>query len=201
MSDTRIKMHPVLNILVCTDGHIMMPATQGNKFPRWTRGTTGGGSGYLRVRVRGKDYKVHRLVLETFVGMCPTGMQGDHINRNRQDNRLENLRWVTPQENNRNRRDNDRCEALLGMHWYQDAQKCYKRYSATTQGKAAIKRSQIKRKQTRKCIKFSNRKKAMVSLADYDKLIRIDISERDMDRYKEGTLFQPPIHPETLQTP
>lgn len=189
MSNTRVKMHPTLGILVCTDGHIMMPVTRGYGNPRWTFGTTGGGSGYLRVRVRGKDYKVHRLVLETFVGKCPPGMQGDHINRNRTDNRLENLRWVTPEENNRNRKDNDRCETLLGIHWYQDAHECYKRYSTTAQGKAAIKRRNDKRRNCYRCIKFSNRQKAYVPMEDYYKLIQVPISERDMDKFKKGVLF------------
>lgn len=36
---------------------------------------------------------VHILVLETFVGPRPNEHDGDHINHNRFDNRLENLRW------------------------------------------------------------------------------------------------------------
>ena len=42
---------------------------------------------------------VHRLVLETYVGPCPDGMECCHLNGNRQDNRLENLRWGTKSEN------------------------------------------------------------------------------------------------------
>lgn len=52
------------------------------------------------------DYKcsrklVHRLVLEAFVGPCPKGMECAHINGNAGDNRLENLRWDTHQNNMR----------------------------------------------------------------------------------------------------
>lgn len=43
---------------------------------------------------------LHRLVLLAFVGDPPTiEHQGDHINGRRGDNRLPNLRWVTPLEN------------------------------------------------------------------------------------------------------
>jgi hypothetical protein len=42
---------------------------------------------------------VHTLVLEAFVCKCPNGYQGNHINGNKQDNRLGNLEWVTPKEN------------------------------------------------------------------------------------------------------
>ena len=61
-------------------------------------------NGYMRVclsknSVR-KPKSVHRLVLETFVGACPAGMEACHNNGNRADNRLENLRWDTPRQNN-----------------------------------------------------------------------------------------------------
>ena len=63
--------------------------------------------GYLYVRLcsnsQAASFSVHRLVLEAFVGPCPDGYQCDHINRIRDDNRLENLRWVTPKENQANR--------------------------------------------------------------------------------------------------
>ena len=38
---------------------------------------------------------VHRLVLETFVGQCPEGMEGCHNDGEPANNRLDNLRWDT----------------------------------------------------------------------------------------------------------
>lgn len=46
--------------------------------------------------------KVHRLVFETFNGEIPQGYEIDHINTVRDDNRLGNLRAVTPRENSNN---------------------------------------------------------------------------------------------------
>lgn len=43
--------------------------------------------------------QVHRLVLETFVGPCPDGMECRHLNGNPSDNRLQNLSWGTKSEN------------------------------------------------------------------------------------------------------
>lgn len=51
-------------------------------------------------------YSVARAVLESFIGL-PVGdsNQSDHINRIRDDNRLENLRWVTKAQNLANRQN------------------------------------------------------------------------------------------------
>jgi hypothetical protein len=43
--------------------------------------------------------KVHRLILETFEGPCPDGMQTRHLNDVHDDNRFSNLYWGTPLEN------------------------------------------------------------------------------------------------------
>ncbi len=43
--------------------------------------------------------KIHRVVLESFVGDCPDGMECCHINGIKSDNRLENLRWDTHRNN------------------------------------------------------------------------------------------------------
>ncbi len=43
--------------------------------------------------------KIARLVLETFVGKCPNGMESCHNNSIRADDRLENLRWDTHKNN------------------------------------------------------------------------------------------------------
>ena len=62
------------------------------------------GPGYLQVDIpvrKGNEY-VHRVVAETFIENPRGCKEVDHINRNRQDNRVENLRWVTHEENQAN---------------------------------------------------------------------------------------------------
>ena len=57
--------------------------------------------GYLRTMLLGKLYLVHRLAWFYVHGVWPKD-QIDHINRQRDDNRLCNLREVTDQGNRRN---------------------------------------------------------------------------------------------------
>ncbi len=60
--------------------------------------------GYLVVGIKGKMYQVHRLVLFAFKGLPPDNKVCDHIDRNPLNNNIENLRWVTQQENTLNRK-------------------------------------------------------------------------------------------------
>lgn len=51
-----------------------------------------------------KPRREHRLIWEEAYGPIPKGMQIDHINGVRTDNRLENLRLATNQQNSSNRK-------------------------------------------------------------------------------------------------
>lgn len=57
---------------------------------------------YMTVWTKLGYRKVHRVIWETMIGEIPAGYQLDHINTNTTDNRLENLRCVTPKENMNN---------------------------------------------------------------------------------------------------
>jgi hypothetical protein len=59
--------------------------------------------GYVRLGARGArgTLYAHRLVWETVHGPIPDGMCIDHRNARRSDNRISNLRLVTPAENSR----------------------------------------------------------------------------------------------------
>ncbi len=43
--------------------------------------------------------KVHRLVLEAFVGPCPDGLETRHLDGRKSNNALSNLKWGTSKEN------------------------------------------------------------------------------------------------------
>lgn len=55
--------------------------------------------GYGVSIIDGKMRKMHQIV----IGKAPDGLEIDHINRNKLDNRKKNLRFCTRSENNRNK--------------------------------------------------------------------------------------------------
>lgn len=68
------------------------------------------GSGYLQVRLPVahcvyRNFLVHDLVMSAFVGEKPDGCDVDHINFVRNDNSLENLRYLSIHINRGRRRN------------------------------------------------------------------------------------------------
>jgi hypothetical protein len=64
--------------------------------------------GYRHVRIYNdeghKSKKIHRLVAENLIPNPDNKPQVDHINRIRDDNRVENLRWVSTKKQNENKK-------------------------------------------------------------------------------------------------
>lgn len=60
--------------------------------------------GYFSIGVDYKGYRVHRLIYKWYHGKFDETKQIDHIDRNVQNNRIDNLRLVTPRGNSLNRK-------------------------------------------------------------------------------------------------
>ena len=76
-------------------------------------------TGYKEIKLFGKSYQVHRVIWEMHNGKLPVGFVVDHINHDRSDNRLENLRAVPVKENCRNQsRRKNSGTGVNGVRWY-----------------------------------------------------------------------------------
>lgn len=60
---------------------------------------------YKIVSLNKKNYLLHRIIYIMHYGHIPSRLQVDHIDINKENNKIENLRLVTKQENAFNRND------------------------------------------------------------------------------------------------
>jgi hypothetical protein len=73
-------------------------------------------TGYVSVKIYGKAYKVHQIVYLMHHGFIPKEI--DHINGNRADNRIENLREVTRTQNRMNSKmPKTNTSGIKNVHW------------------------------------------------------------------------------------
>ena len=102
VNDKKYKIHHKFNLYAASkDGDIIHILKQKpNKGKK-------SNNGYLMISVRQfgqsgqKFYTVHKFVYECYHGVIPDGMQVDHKNDLREDNRLCNLQLLTPSENSK----------------------------------------------------------------------------------------------------
>lgn len=88
---------------VSDHGGVRRDCSGGNSRPGRIVSGVAAHNGYLRISLCYRNKKtnaaVHRLVTAAFIGPCPIGMQVNHKNGVKSDNRLTNLEYVTPTEN------------------------------------------------------------------------------------------------------
>lgn len=74
-------------------GRVLRPTPDKDGYPRLSLSAEG----------QAKNFHVHTLVLEAFVGLRPEGMEACHNNATRSDNKATNLRWDTQLHNIKDR--------------------------------------------------------------------------------------------------
>ena len=96
------------------------------KKKKWTNKRTVGHidkDGYHSIMIDGRNWRAHRLAWLYIYGELPD--QIDHVNHNKADNRIVNLRSVTNQQNQMNRRYTGNSAGFMGV-CYDKSRKQYK---------------------------------------------------------------------------
>ena len=102
------------------DGHLIRKTTKSSRAKAGDiAGSFHKATGYIHICVDGTKYSAHRIIYGLHFGVIPNGLEIDHINGNRADNRIENLRLVTRRENMLNQNN------AKGYYWNKDREKWF----------------------------------------------------------------------------
>jgi len=104
-----MKLHPTIKGLRLTeDGEVWRDTIYRHKgngvvqpYPEGWRNPYQDTHGYMKIRIDGKLFAVHRLVAETYIPNLGNLPQVHHIDEDKTNNHISNLMWVTAKDNNR----------------------------------------------------------------------------------------------------
>lgn len=113
-----ITQQELLDLFEYDNGKLYRKVKTTNNFPAGKEaGYFHKSAGYRNVGINKEQYRTHRIIFMMHHGFVPEFI--DHINNDKLDNRIENLRPATRRENNSNvkmRKDNT--SGIKGVAWY-----------------------------------------------------------------------------------
>ena len=95
-----LTQQEVIDLFDYRDGHLYWRKALNKRIQIVSRAGTISNVGYIAVMVNRKRYQAHRLIFLLHNGWLPEFI--DHIDRDRVNNRIENLRAATKAQNQRN---------------------------------------------------------------------------------------------------
>lgn len=106
-TDVSLKVYRDGKTVSVEDRYITSVSSKGKEYRKIQRGRNlalvSNGLGYLQIKVQVeksvKRFYVHRVVWEAYNGIIPKNYEIDHIDNNKSNNSLDNLRLVTRKEN------------------------------------------------------------------------------------------------------
>jgi len=113
-----------MNKLFDYDNGRLIYTTRRGKMLKGAEAGTLAHNGYIVVMTEGRLTPAHRIIWEIFNGSIPKGKEVDHINGNKSDNRIENLRLATRSENLLNRKKaRDNTSGFIGVSFDKERSK------------------------------------------------------------------------------
>lgn len=186
MENVYTKIHEKTGLLISSNGFVFIPACR-RYTGHWTIGFHCGK--YRAIKHNGKIHAVHRLVAETFLENPNNYPTVDHIDRNRYNNNVSNLRWASVSMQMRNTSQNDGCFKKYGTHYYENEKECRKKrdveYSKTPNGKEVRAKAIKKWRSKFRRLKFNDGKIHYVPLSEAEKLKDIPTSKRIFKKIKK----------------
>ena len=168
----RMKWMPQYNCWVFDDGRVAVPYSDStvrsykrlmsfrNPFLQ---------NGYYNVNLQYRRYRLHRLLAEAFIPNPDNKPTVDHIDRNPQNNSLDNLRWATGKEQADNTRLVDSGLAKYGVRKCEDPKEYNKRWAeAHKEHLREIKREYDKRR-------YAEKKKAKNASRDVESTAGVSV--------------------------
>lgn len=118
---SRIDYDPVTGEVIWKEKQVTRPhdITWNKRFSGKSAGSIG--NGYIIIRFNGRDYPIHRVIWLYYYGYLPE-QDIDHKDRNRNNNKINNLRVATQAENNANSIQKNKT-GLKGIYWHKAAKK------------------------------------------------------------------------------
>lgn len=117
-----LTQQQIIDLFEYKDGHLYWKQSTSTKIKEGSLAGSLSNRGYYQVGVGKKTYLVHRIAFLYVHGWLPETL--DHVDGNRQNNRIENLRPATRAQNNRNARvRKDSVSGVKNVKWHKPLKK------------------------------------------------------------------------------
>ena len=115
-------LQDIKELFVYSNGDLYWKIFPDNSRKSFVKAGTNHSSGYRVVKIYGKRYRVHRIIFMMCHGYISKYI--DHIDGNRLNNRIENLRECNHNENMHNRKiSSNNKSGIKGIIWHKTAKK------------------------------------------------------------------------------